>query len=442
MTAGRSELVGSTIAHAFRQRLAECRRLGKSFAQRAWFASVCPGITHWFGEWLFRWMGRRDRARPLDLGEVERVLVVRLDKIGDLVLSSSFFRELRRNLPQARIVLVVSPASLSFASACPYVDEVLTYDWRAATKFGPLHNVHTFAMAIRHLWPQRFDLAITPGWGVDHYLASMVGYLSGAPWRLGYSECVLPEKKRLNRGFDRFFTQICDDQSIKHEVEHNLDVLRHLGAVVQCDKSELWTGVREDDFAIQVLHGFGVKPDDLLVAFAPGAGAPKRQWPVTRFRAIATWLHETYGATIVILGGPGEERLSEELEGDLGAPLLNLVGRATLLQTGAVLRRCRLFIGNDSGPAHLAAAAGTQVIAISCHPRDGSPGHENSPVRFGPWGRGHSVLQPETAAIPCSAGCSAATPHCINDISVEDVQAAVAVSLSRGSDAGSKRDHR
>jgi heptosyltransferase-2 len=415
-------------------RLAAYRHAAKSIAQRLWFASVRPGLTHELGERVFRWTGRRGAAPPPDLSGVQRVLVVRPDKIGDLVLSSSFLRELRRNLPHARIVLVISPTSHSFAASCPYVDEVRCYDWRAARLLGPLHTLHSLAMAARQLWPERFDLAIAPVWGVDHYLASVLAYFSGAPRRIGYSERVLPEKRRLNRGFDRFLTEALDERSAKHQVEHNLDLLRHLGAEVQREELELWTSPQDEEFAAAMLCRFGVRAGEPVVALAPGAGAPKRQWPVERFRALATWLQETHGARIVVLGGPGEEELGRELVRGLGAPVLDLIGRATLLQTGAVLRKCRLFVGNDSGPMHLAAAAGTQVVVIFWHPQNGLVQHAASPVRFGPWGRGHTVLQPATAAPPCSAGCTAAEAHCILGVSVEEVTHAVAAALSHSAE--------
>ena len=110
--------------------------------------------------------------------------------------------------------------------------------------------------------------------------------------------------------------------------------------------------------------------------------------------------------------------------------IINVVGKATLRQTGAFLKRCHLYVGNDAGPMHLAVAAGVPVIEISCHPLDGSQWHPNSPKRFGPWGVLHRVLQPLNALVPCSEGCIADRAHCILDISVEQVKQAISSLLS------------
>jgi heptosyltransferase-2 len=74
---------------------------------------------------------------------------------------------------------------------------------------------------------------------------------------------------------------------------------------------------------------------------------------------------------------------------------------------------------------HVGAAAGVPVIEISCHPKDGSPSHPNSPVRFRPWGVPYLVVQPAVALTPCSDGCEAPTAHCITGVTLEQVQGAV-----------------
>jgi len=399
--------------------------IAKRIAQRLWFFSSAPVTTRRVGDVFYRRSAGGSDATELDLSRLQRVLIVRLDKIGDAVLSTAFFRELRRNVPRASITLIVSPAAYPIVAACPYVDEVQTYDWRPSRYFGPLHHLHALVKARRDLWHRRFELAVVPRWGVDYYLGSFMAYFSGAPTRVGYSERVIDVKRRLNRGFDSLFTHVSHDSAVRHEVEHNLDLLRFMGGTVESDALELWVREADEEFAVQTLSAHGVRQDDLLIAVAPGAGAPKRCWPIERFVELAAWLSETYAARVVILGGPEDAALGHTLGTGVGGTGIDLVGKATLSQGAAVLRRCRLFIGNDSGPMHLAAAAGASVIAISCHPRAGSVQHENSPSRFGPWGRHHAVLQPEHAEPPCSNSCSAVEPHCITGVSVDEVKRVV-----------------
>jgi lipopolysaccharide heptosyltransferase II len=99
-----------------------------------------------------------------------------------------------------------------------------------------------------------------------------------------------------------------------------------------------------------------------------------------------------------------------------------VAGKTTLRQTAAVLKYCKLFIGNDTGPMHLASAVGVPVIEISAHPRDGSLSHHNSPYRFGPWGIPAIGLQPKTARPPCQGACTAQEAHCIRNVSVDQVK--------------------
>jgi ADP-heptose:LPS heptosyltransferase len=107
---------------------------------------------------------------------------------------------------------------------------------------------------------------------------------------------------------------------------------------------------------------------------------------------------------------------------------------APLREVCAVLERCDLFIGNDSGAAHLAAATDCKTIVISRHPRNGNPNHANSPQRFGPHCSEARVLQPAGGLDACADDCRVAEPHCITAVSVDDVVAAARAML-RGAPA-------
>jgi len=113
-----------------------------------------------------------------------------------------------------------------------------------------------------------------------------------------------------------------------------------------------------------------------------------------------------------------------------GNHMINLIGQATLRQTAAILKMCNLFVGNDGGPMHLAAAVGTSIIEISCHPKSGSPKHHNSPRRFGPWKVQSTILQPEYAVAPCKDSCLSAKAHCIKSVTAEQVIKAINRQLS------------
>jgi heptosyltransferase-2 len=174
-----------------------------------------------------------------------------------------------------------------------------------------------------------------------------------------------------------------------------------------------------------VCAGEGIGPHDLVIAFAPGAGAVKRCWPIERFVELGRVLVREYDARLVVVGGPEDRHLGGQLESGLRPAVLNLAGRTTLRETAAVLERCQLAVTTDSGPMHLAAAAGGAVVEISCHPRAGDVEHYNSPVRLHPWGTPYAVLQPEHGADGCRDSCESSEPHCILEIQPDQVLQAV-----------------
>lgn len=404
--------------------------LGALLPLASWTASAASLLA---GEPLFRLLGRRT---PLgDLGRARSVLVVRTDQIGDVVLSSPLLRELRRALPQARITLVVKPAVRNLVEHCPHVDEVLTFEAAGQGRTAYLQGAGAAVrMGLGRLLRRRFDVAVLPRWDADFYHGAFLCYWSGAVRRLGYREDLTPEKRRWSRGHDRLFTDLLDGSGVAHEAERGLAFASFFGRQAADRRLELWTAPEDDAFAQALLAGAGRERP--LVALGPGAGEPKRCWPLERFAAVGARLAEAGTADLVLVGGPGEEALGRELKARLGPAAVDCVGRATLRQTAAVLRRCRLFVGNDSGLLHLAAAAGSSVVELSCHPANGDPAHAHSPARFGPWGVPSVVLQPPLPRAPCKDSCAAASSHCIEGISVDRAQEAVESLLFEEADDG------
>jgi ADP-heptose:LPS heptosyltransferase len=360
------------------------------------------------------------KAMPSDrpVQDAHSILVVRLDSIGDLVLMSPFFRELRRVNPNAWITVVIDRQWMNLMEHCPFVSEVLPFKTRR--RFGKLElHIRALRISWKHLWQRRFDLALLPRWDIDHNHAAYVAYLSGAPYRVGYSENVTQLKRQYDRGLDILLTRTLDDRTSKHDAERNLDLLCQLGGIVIDDRLELWLGDDDREAARSALTSRGVSGDDLLIGIAPGAGHPKRMWPLARFIELGRALHRQFGARFVVVGGQEDRERALYLQENLGVAAVSFAGELTLRQTGALLQHVPVVIANDSGPMHLAAAAGAAVVEISCHPIAGDLLHANSPVRFRPWVKEYAVLQPPQAARPCTCSCEWHEAHCILGVSVE-----------------------
>ena len=257
-------------------------------------------------------------------------------------------------------------------------------------------------------------------WDVDEHLATFLCVLTHASRRVGYGETTSPAKQRINRGFDKVFSNRVPPGPARHEVLRNLAIVEALGGTVSDDTLEVRLTERDRRRAAKLLAP--VTHSSKLVAIGIGAHSPGRRWPLERYAETVLQLANEYSIYTVVVCSAAERGEAEILANFLpGDPII--VSGAPIREVCAVLERCDLFLGNDSGCAHLAAAANCKTIVISRHPRDGDPNHFNSPVRFAPHGSCVSVLQPTTGLDGCEAACRRSEPHCITSVAVESVVA-------------------
>ena len=380
-------------------------------------------------EGFFLLSGRRRKAASAEASQPRNVLVVQLADIGDIILTSPFLRELRGFLPRSRITLVVQPNMFNLAEKCPYVDEVIAFRWRTIRHWRDAFRGHLLLwleasrLACRRLWKKHFDTAISLRWNNDACQAAalILMYASGAPRRIAY----------INGPGDFLFHRLGDVNrlttegpvrgALKHEIERQLDILHFLGGQPEDTRLEVWTSTDDEQFAQDLLSRHGIVTADFLVALAPGAAWAYRRWPADRFVEVGRWLQETYNATVLIIAGQGERGLADQIERGLqGRLTINLAGKTTLREMAAVLKRCHLFIGNDSGPMHIAAASGVPSVGLF-----GTGEYE----RFRPWGKDHETIRAGLTCNPCSENCHFDVARCIQGITVSRVQSVLATKL-------------
>lgn len=373
------------------------------------------------------------RAIIADCPSYSRILIIRLDEIGDFVLTTPLLRELRARFPAAHISLLISSTVASLAYRCPYVDEIIQFEVRHGPP--PFDQIMALARARRfaqsELADRKFQCAIIPRADIDNACALAMAYYAGIPVRIGYSECVLPLKRIKNAGYDCFLTSAVTSIVGTHEVEWTLNIGTLVGIKSYDRRLELWPSdgsIAADLEALVKLEGKGTA----LVAIAPGASLGRRRWPISRFAIVSRELITQRGARVVIIGGPDDRELARRIvtEGEAGK-VLNFAGSLSLDQTALVLRYCQLFIGNDSGPMHIAAAMGVPCLEISCHPKGGDALAANSPLRFYPWGVDNVVLQPDHAMSPCVDSCTKAYSHCIRQITVDQVYMSACILMDK-----------
>jgi len=332
-----------------------------------------------------------------------RILIVRTDRIGDLLLSTPVIYALRQKYPQAYISVMVAPYAKDIIEANPYLDEIIVYDKDGKHKSW----LRSFKFAGR-LKKKKFDLAL-----ILHPTnrVHLLTFLAGIPERLGYNHKIgfLLTRRREHT----------KQEGKKHEAEYNLDLLCDLGITGNArdlfmpirDESELWV---KDLFVKQ-----GIKDTDKILAVNPGASCPSKVWPAERFAQVAEKLARRYNFKILILAGPKDMHLADKVAQEMKGKAINLAGKTSISQLAGILKRCVLFISNDSGPVHIASALGTPVISIFGRNQAGL-----SPQRWGPLGGRSKYLHKEVGCIQCLAHNCVKEFACLKAISVEDVLAA------------------
>jgi heptosyltransferase-2/heptosyltransferase-3 len=351
------------------------------------------------------------------------VLLIRPDHLGDLLLLTPALGALRRALPDARITLLVGPWSADVVRGASYVDDVLTCPFpgfERRPKESLLAPYRLLADEAARLRPGGFDTAVVLRF--DHWWGAWLAAQAGIPRRVGYD---LPETRP-------FLTEALAYAPDRHETLQNLRLLRAVAPGVEPDLGPASYPVAEADraWADIWLAEQRKQPGAPLVAVHPGAGAAVKQWPAERWAAVARRLIQACGAEVVVTGGPGERALADAFNSALGLPALDAAGKTTLGQLAALLGRCDLVLGSDSGPLHLAVAVGAPTV------------HLYGPVdaaRFGPWGRPehHAVLCTGWPCAPCNrldwAPEEIAAHACMAEIAEEPVwQAALRILSDKG----------
>jgi ADP-heptose:LPS heptosyltransferase len=365
------------------------------------------------------WSRISQRPRTPSL-ERRSFIIFRLDALGDLVLTTPLFRELKRNCPHARITAVVQENYKSILATNPYLDEVLTVRsrWSRWLPKGALHLLAVLSLYQQQLRGRSFDVAISPRWDTDEHLTTLLCLLTTASVRVGYGESGSLGKRRFNRGFDKAFDICLDPGRLQHEVLSNLEIVTTLGGTVDNTAVEVHLTQEDRDYAAQVPRD--TPKDCVLIALGIGAQSPGRRWPLDRYAVVINELSAQWPVHAVITCAPSEHEQARRVA-DMLSVGSTISDSPEIRQTCALLERCDLFIGNDTGAAHLAAAMNCPTIVMSRHPKSGDPKHPNSPARFAPWCNSARVLQPERGLDDCSSRCLRTGPHCITQISVDYV---------------------
>jgi lipopolysaccharide heptosyltransferase II len=340
-------------------------------------------------------------------GSINRILVIRLDNIGDVIMTGPALRALRAAYPQANMTLLASPAGTQAACLLPWIDDVIT--WRASWQdIGPDARVDPAKeQELVDLLAQRgFDAAfIFTSFSQSPYPPAYICALAGIPLRIGQS-------KEFGGALLSHWQRPLPDQV--HQVERNLHLLRMLGVSSQGDHLELGIPFEDQAHADVLLEQAGIDLSTGFICLAPGASAAARRYPLERYARAARLLIRQAKLPVVVIGSPREagqfKTLDEMAKRTPG--LVSLIGKTTLPESAAILRRARLVIANNSGPMHITAAFRRPMLVMYSgteHLEQWAPNYRQ--LRF---------LYRETDCSPCHAFQCPYNLECL-DISAEEV---------------------
>jgi len=367
------------------------------------------------------WRGVRGRSETarLDPATAREVLVLRLDRIGDVLMSLPALGDLRAALPAARIRLAVGRWSEEVARSAP-VDEVLVWSapWVGRAAEGA-DRLPALARKARSLRATPIDLALDLQGDVR---ASALMALTGARRRAGYA----------NTGGAWMLTDVVPlDETVSWTEQNRRAVALVVGRAPGRARPDPLTG-RERDFARDLFASLDLEARRPLVGVHPSGGRRVKQWDVERWGEVAARLQREFGATVVITGGEGDRPLAAALARGLPARALDLTGKLSVRETLAVIAGLDLFLSPDTGPMHMAAAVGTPSVSVF-GPSDPARYFSATP------GPRHVVVRRELWCSPCNlirrppAECATAEgPECLRLVTVADVYAAAAGVLRAG----------
>ncbi len=334
-----------------------------------------------------------------NLRNIKRLLIRSTNWIGDAVMTTPAVRAIRKNFPNAEISILAKPWVAPVFESSPYVDNLLIYD--DAGKHKGLYGKLRLA---RELRGYHFDAAILLQNAIE---AALITFFAGIPCRIGYSTDV--------RGFLLTHPVPCTPQIKKiHQTGYYLGILQGVGLKTDGLDLDLVVDIKYQKRSAEILKEYGVSQKEMLVGINPSATfGPAKQWFPERYAALSDKIHEVFGARILLFGGPGDRELGARISRMMQHPPVDLCGKTDLREAISLIKECDLFITNDSGLMHVAAALNIPLIAIF-----GS----TNPVTTRPFSEKSKVVRIPIECSPClKPTCPKGHLRCMDQIDVDMV---------------------
>ncbi len=336
--------------------------------------------------------------------DIRNILVIRLDRIGDMVMTTPIFRALKEKWPGAQLTALVNPVNSSIITGNPFIDCILIYDRDG--KHKSLNNRLSFFKDIREMG---FDMVIDPC--LDYELkTSILTFLLGRRYRLGFEYAGREIFYNIRYPSNVFPAE----RERKHMIDYYLDLITCLGIDTEMRKPEIFLNTDEREKASMLLEKAGADPEGIIIGIHPGGNYESQRWPVERFAAVSDYLTAGYGVKVILFTGRNERQLLSGFK-DCAVKAPIIPEGLNLREFMSVLSYCNLFLCNNSGPLHIATALNIPTVSTM---------GPTVPYHWWPRGDNHMVLRKDLDCSPCKMGICK-THECMKLITTDDFLAAV-----------------
>ncbi|MEW6492589.1 MAG: lipopolysaccharide heptosyltransferase II [Cyanobacteriota bacterium] len=339
--------------------------------------------------------------------DAENILCIRLDSIGDVLMTTPAIRALKEARPGRRITLLTSPAGVEIASLVPELDDVIVYDapWMKAT--APRTNSQPEFEMVEKLRGLGFDAAVIfTVFSQNPLPSAFLCYLANIPLRLAHCH---------ENPYQLLTNWVLDPEpscGIRHEVRRQLDLVATIGCQIKNERMSLQVSDSDRDRVLYLLDELGIDLERPLVVIHPGATAATRRYPPEGLAEVARRLVLDANFQVIFTGVKSERELVQGIQAGMNTDSHSLVGDLDLAELSALIELAPLVISNNTGPVHMAAAVGTPVVDLYALT---NPQHT-------PWGVPHRVLFHD---VPCKFCYKSICPeghyHCLRLLTPDEI---------------------
>lgn len=328
------------------------------------------------------------RPAPTDLTRVRRLAVLRPDGLGDLVLTTGMLRELRRQLPEAHITLICQAAWASWMRTCPWIDAVVDVAVSPPNGLYDPRRIREITRFVRRVWPLELEVLLHPGTLYWYEPSRALAWFSGAPVRICWED--------PGAGVDtgtQFYTMNLPYPNCLHETEKCFRMLEAIGLRNEGRHLDTWC-TPEEARRGEALARRARAGRRRLVALGLAAGEPVRRWSRRRYLEVIRAVGSQRDVAFLALGGPDVAGDCRWLSKALPERVAYHGESLPLGVVWAAIARCDLYLGNDTGIMHMAAAARVPVVeVIGVH--EGAPsGTRGDPSHTGPYDTRSRIVRP------------------------------------------------